>query len=342
MNKILKSFSILSTLIISLMSINVYAENIKNEINNLQKENIKWEYFFIAHSWLKNTSGVIYFQQDLKNNPKQMCEDLKENPWRLTMIDQESTEIYRLNIKSSIPPSYNSKLNLDEFSKKVSQSAKILKEYCLNVNLAPVADNQKGMRQYSDEFNKNLEYVDSFAKNMRINNIIPTYKHFPGLNKIEDNVYSSPYRHYFKNIYGEGVIDLSTEKELIKNSEIFKNNNYDLLMFSIGIYPNIKDSPEKPIVFSEKIWQLAYNTQPNSLYIPDDLSELNLSEEEIIYLFKKFDLLLYTSPKDVMQVIKILDMALDKKLITLEEIEDKLKRQNQWREKNNLPILILK
>ena len=39
--------------------------------------------------------------------------------------------------------------------------------------------------------------------------------------------------------------------------------------------------------------------------------------------------------------MKILDMALDKKLITLEEIEDKLKRQNQWREKNNLPILVL-
>lgn len=304
-------------------------------------ESINWSNFFIGHAWLKNTSGVLYFSHDFDKNINIMCEDLKENPNRITMIDQESLEIHRIKDINSIPPSYkdSKKLNINEFKDNVSHAAENLKKYCLKVNLAPVVDGQKGNRQYSSEYNENYLYASAFSDMMRKNDIIPTWKHFPGLNNILSSVYKNPdYKHYYKNIYGEGVIDLSTLDELIQYSQYFKDDNYNLLMFSIAIYPNIIN---KPIIFSPEIFSLAKKIQPNSLYIPDDLSELNLNDEEIIEIFKNFDLLMYTSPKDVEYAINVLNKAFERGSITEIEIKEKIERQNRWRQLNNLATISL-
>lgn len=298
------------------------------------KKEINWDNYFIAHTWLSKTAGVIYFEKDLTQNPTKMCEDLKKESWRLTMIDQESRKIFRL--KNAIPPSYEDyKDDINGFTKAAEQSAKKLKSYCLKVNLAPVVD--LGSRGYGNNKKITIIYSNAFAKAMREQKIIPTWKHFPGMNKTNETVYEHPiFKKWYKNIYGEGVIE-DTNLETIKNNiEIFKNDNHDVLMFSIALYKNII---EKPIILSEEIWKLAYKAQPNSLYIPDDLSELNLTDKDIIWLYKHIDLLLYTSPNDIQKTKIILDKAYKTGLISIEDIQQKFKKQNDWRKHNKFEVL---
>lgn len=287
---------------------------------------VNWNNFFIAHSWMKGTAGVIYFENDLKSMPEKMCQDLKQEPWRLTMIDQESFEISRLK-KIEMPP-YSSVIELNKFNSIVDRASIALKKSCLKVNLAPVVD--KGKRGY--ENNSIGQYSQSFAASMRKQGIVPTWKHFPGM---ANNKSAATYRDYsmwYKNKNGEGVIENQTYEDILHNMSFFKTNNYDVLMFSVAIYKNIS---KVPIILSDRIMNLAYITQPNSLYISDDLSELNLNEEKTIWLFKHFDLLLYTNPQDIIITSNILQRAYIKGIIKEEEITQKIKKQNLWRTNNN-------
>ena len=301
------------------------------------KKPVNWDNFFIGHSWLKSTSGVLYFEKDLKADPFKMCNDIEKEPWRLTMIDQESQEISRIPDKSL--PAYKDieKLTPIEFRDKIISSVYNLQKHCVKVNLAPVVD--KGSRGYGNDDKTIKLYSSIYANEMRRRGIVPTWKHFPGMgNNI--SVYSDErYNKWYKNIYGEGVIENITKSEMLNKIAVFKNNQFDLLMFSVGIYKNISN---KPIIFSETVWNLAYHSQPNSLYIPDDLSELNLTEDQLVWLFKRFDLLMFTSPKDILWAKNILSKAyLDNKL-TEKELNMKFNRQNIWRKKNNLNILLKK
>lgn len=322
---------LLTSLLLLSGACNAIASTVQN------KEVVNWDNFFIGHSWLKSTSGVLYFENDLKSNPFKMCQDIKNEPWRLTMVDQESKEISR--IKDKYLPAYKDIKNITpiEFKNKVGASLYNLKKYCVKVNLAPVVD--KGSRGYGNDYKTIQLYSKIYANEMRRHGIVPTWKHFPGMGNNVSVYNNENYKNWYKNIYGEGVIESITNKEMFNNTNLFKNNNSDILMFSVAIFKNIS---EKPIIFSEEVWNVAYKTQPNSLYIPDDLSELNLTEEQIIWLFKKFDLLMFTSPKDILWVKNILQQAYLDGIITKNELNIKFDRQNNWRKKNNLHILIKK
>lgn len=320
----MKTILILTSLLITINLVNA------NEIN--------WNNFLISHRWNQETIGALYFKQDFDKNTNIMCEDKNRNPLRLTMIDQESNEIYRISDKKAIPPSYKNtyQYDFDEYKNILTLVADNLKKYCLDINLAPILDAQIGNRQYSKIPYINNVYAKIFSQSMREANIIPTWKHFPGLNKIESKVYNTKYDKYYKNIYGEGVIDSSTYYELLNHSTYFENKEYNLLMFSIAIYPHVYD---KPIVFSKEMISLARQKQPNSLLIPDDLSELHLKDEDIVFLFKNFDLLMFTSPQDIERVKKVLEKAFINKEISLKEIQDKTSYQNIWRNNNKLELI---
>jgi hypothetical protein len=311
----------------------------KFEINkivpsNLNNKIINWDNFIIAHTWVKGTTGIIYFEKDLIKNPNKMCEDIKEQSWRLPMIDQESVEIAR--IKEIAPPSYTTQLNLDNFKFQLNIIAKKLKEKCVKINLAPVID--VGSRGYGTE-DRIKNYTTVFAQVMRENNIVPTYKHFPGMGNTNETVYNnSLYSKWYKNIYGEGVVENATWSELNSRMNLFKDNNYNVVMLSIALFKNIDN---KPIIFNQKVWNEAHRVQPNSLYIPDDLSELNLSDNDILWLFKHCDLLLYTSPQDIIKLKGVLQKLFVSGLISNQELREKMNRQNKWRRKNFLPLLPL-
>ena len=294
---------------------------------------VPWQDFFVGHAWFHDTAGVLYFKADLDKNSNKMCDDIRDNPWRLTMIDQESEEVSRLK-GNAVPPGYveSIHMNLADFKAHVDKVAQNLTSFCLRVNLAPVADQQQGPRSY-----KNPEYAKVFAQSMNEHHITPTWKHFPGMNRIQGDVYhNSQYSNLYKNIYGEGVIDRSTLKEITADAVNFKTNSPDMVMFSIGLYPAIYN---KPIVFSPDMWTLLENTQPHSLYMVDDLSELNLSDNDILWLFQHLDFFLFTNPQDIFHARNVLEKFYQDGRITHIEITKKIERQNKWRALHNYPLL---
>lgn len=323
----------MSKLNIAILSLCLLVPSLSEGASNTASVN--WDNFFIGHKWLKNTSGVIYFEKDLEKNAQAMCQDIYEQPWRLTMIDQESKEVAR--IKRLAPPAYKDreKYTPGQFQKDVAYSAKRLQGHCVSVNLAPVADIASRGYGSNPEFVKT--YAKLFADTMRQNGIVPTWKHFPGMRDTNETVYEhNQYKVWYKNIYGEGVIDSSDLDRVTESVTTFSNTNSDFLMFSIALYPNVY---YRPIIFSEAIWSMAYQSQPNSLYIPDDLSELVLNDSDIVWLFKHLDLLLFTSPNDILQAQKVLNKAYLSGQITPTEIDKKIQRQNRWRKNNKLPLL---
>jgi len=292
--------------------------------------------FLIAHSFLKKTSGVLYFQSDFNQNSHKMCDDIATEPWRLTMIDQEGEPIIRLK-GASAPPSYADakKMTLIQFHQASLKAAELLKKQCLKVNLAPVVDTQKGTRNYSEDSQITHQYGREFSQAMHEAGMAATWKHFPGLQQVQP-VYDTPYAHWYKNINGEGVIEKSDKMTIEKNIKSFSSSQYDMVMFSLAIYPVLSD---KPAVFNEEMINQARQMQPNSLLIPDDLSELQLNAQNVIWLFKHFDLLMFTSPQETLQVKTVLTKAYEQGIITQKEIEDKLNKQNQWRAHNGFVSL---
>jgi hypothetical protein len=323
-----KKLSYLLFLLLSVTSTDyTWAQTFKPDFND----------FLIAHSFLKKTSGVLYFQSDFKTSSQKMCDDLRSEPWRLTMIDQEGEPVTRLK-GTSEPPSYADarKMTISQFYQASLQAAQVLKQQCLKVNLAPVVDTQQGTRNYSDNPQLTHQYGQAFSQAMHEAGIAATWKHFPGLKQVH-SVYDTPYSHWYKNINGEGVVEQSDSQTITQNMQAFSSNQYDMVMFSLAIYPAISD---KPIIFNQQMIEQARKLQPNSLLIPDDLSELNLKVEDVLWLFKHFDLLMFTSPQESQQVNAVLNKAYEQGLITETEVKDKLAKQNQWRSHNGFAPLL--
>jgi len=83
-----------------------------------------------------------------------------------------------------MPPGEAVGAGLDAFRRHTAAVAAVLREHCLDVNLAPVAErssgDRRGWRSASGDIAEAAAYATAFAEGMKEGGVAPTFKHFPG------------------------------------------------------------------------------------------------------------------------------------------------------------------
>lgn len=283
------------------------------------------------------TTEAIYFDPDLKDK-NQMCLDSYQNNKLATWVDEEGGSVRRFKENWELPsPKEAQKLSLAQYQSKADIASKKLKNYCVSVNLGVVADTfatkneiiYKG-RSYSSDPAVANEYADVWADSLRKNGIAVGWKHFPGNT---DNIHVDTSNPAFKKAAWEQSMDMSSLSQIQAHARAFDNHGKaDLLMVSQAIYPAIGN---RPAVLEPAIVAMAHKVQPHSLLITDDLSELNLSDEDRIFLFENYDLVMFLNPKDAVQFLQVIYEATKDGRISLNEVHEKLAKIHGWKQSIN-------
>lgn len=196
--------------------------------------------------------------------------------------DQEGGIVSRLSPPLTKQPSLMEFLNdIPEADKKnkIIEYAKIqggqLKSIGVNVNFSPVVDlpsNVKSLvshtqiekRAIAKDSKSIALYASWYSDSLLTNNILPTYKHFPGIGKIDTDT------HFFTGVHK------STWSQLLQDdafpfAELIQNKLPAWIMLSHTIIPDLDSS--YPVSFSEIVIsvfrkELSYN----GILITDDLS----------------------------------------------------------------------
>jgi beta-N-acetylhexosaminidase len=279
--------------------------------------------------------GAIYFGDKLKVNPDLPCKYKRLAPTQLQFIDQEGGVVARIDKPQAIPPLQANavKAGIQAFQSGTDTASMALKSLCIDVDLAPVADTNffpanPQNRAYSLSPDIARQYASAFSASLHRASITPTWKHFPGYSQ---HVYKLPetslaYKQWYKANYVESSIDVSTIDQIKNAMTAFRDNGKNLMMVNSAYF----NSLNMPAVFSPDIVKYAHAMQPNSLLITDDVAELKLTDERVLFLFNNYDLFLFSSTQSAQEFEqKLSDLVLEGK-IDDKAIGDKSARVNKF------------
>jgi beta-glucosidase-like glycosyl hydrolase len=279
-----------------------------------------------------NMAGVIFFKNDFNENTEIMCQTKKKMKHTLMMTDQENGNIYRIE-QARFPSFENS--HTSDYEQQMNDAAIKLKKLCLDIDLAPVVEPGYDGKRTSHDRMDAMHQAQEMANVLREQQIIPTWKHFPGINFNQQAIDKhNEFAKYYSFIQAEANLALMTQDEILSYVKEFQSNNADLLMVSNNIYPQVDN---QPAILSSWFIEKAHAMQPDSLLITDDVSELKLTDEMILTLFKNSDFLLVTSEKDKKRIVRTLEKAYQNHQISSSLLTEKINRIQQWKNHNHLP-----
>lgn len=292
--------------------------------------------FMVSSPDVRGTTGAIYYRSDLQGHTDRICRDAVRFPNRLRLVDQEGGRVIRLPGRAA-PPAASSAtvLGLPAFSSLTAKAANVMRLHCVQINLAPVADVSNSPhlivrhRSYSPDPLVAGRYASSFADSMRAEKIVPTWKHFPGHSgSIRTIEHAHPARRYFRYHNFEAALVQTERPQLFWAARSFRNQKPDLIMISQSVFASLAPMPA---VLLPEVLERARETQPNSLLITDDLSQLSLSDEEILHLFRGVDLMMYSATNDVDRAQRVLQAYEALGVIGAAEIASKRNAMRRWR-----------
>lgn len=294
-----------------------------------------FEQFVIAPPSQHDFKGTIFFGDYLKGEPDALCNTKKLYPSKWTVIDQEGGVVARLNAPDTVPPNPSQAVQngLQAFQTRLDGVAHALKAKCLDVDLAPVADTDYVSSRFNRSYSSNPavvnQYALAFSKALNHAGIASAWKHFPGYtnNSRPIDHGSDLYRASYSPHFVEPEIDYSSKDGLDASMQAFRSNGHNLLLINTGIFSALGS---QPAIFNDSVIQKAHQVQPNSLLVSDDISELRLTDEKVLFLFHNVDLYIFSSEKDALRFCDALDRLKKAGKITDVQISDKAKKIEVW------------
>lgn len=299
--------------------------------------------FFVSVPSVAGASGRIFHRGDLRDEDA-ACKAQRTDPRVLNIVDQEGGRVRRF---ASIPgraAQVSARDGVQGVRAEATHAARLMRRRCVHVNLAPVVDAYDSSiptlrsRSFSPDPALAFQLADAFSKAMRTNGIVPTWKHFPGHSRLSEAVgEGGSWRHYFFNRRFEALVDHADRSTIERGAASFGSSSPDLVMLSQSIYPALDP---RPAVLIPAIAERARALQPRSLLISDDLSELRLSDQEVLAVFRNVDLMLVTSPADLVRIERVLRRHLSAGNLMQDEVRAKRCRLFAWRRAAGLPALV--
>lgn len=224
--------------------------------------------------------NFIFFHRNIKNpaQTKKLSSDLKNYyhsrslPTPLLAIDQEGGSVTRIPFYPLLPSpqSLGQSLVKNSVQTIASETGRLLYESGLNLNLAPVLDlgsisssSFVSTRSYSDNPNEMARYAYEYSKELILNRVIPTAKHFPG----SLNIAADPHNTSF--IYSRTISELNTT-ELIPFYSFAKLGRFSAVMLAHYSYTAFDNDGTPASMSKNVISYLRDKIKFNGLIITDD------------------------------------------------------------------------
>ena len=299
-----------------------YPDN--NQINDLKK------YQF---------AGFVFFSKDFKdkdqNEVKKMINDLQNNSKiaLLTAVDEEGGQIIRIsnNEKLVYEPFKSSRdlyqeggfelIKIDTIKK-----SKVLYNLGINLNLAPVVDIATNPDDYMYERSIGLDasktstYASTVITASKNTGVSYTLKHFPGYGNNSDT--------HLNTSNDERTLEQIMESDILPFQSGI-NALAEAVLISHNTIKNIEDTPAS---LSKKIHNLlTEDLKFTGVTITDnlDMGAVSNIDNVIIKAIKAGNDLIITS--DYENQIKDIKNALDNQTLTIEEIENHVKKILAWK-----------
>lgn len=270
----------------------------------------------------------IFYAAQFKEDPMAACNMRKKVPNALSFVDQEGGFVVRIKDKDATPitPKDYDNYTVEEIYQDALKVAKKLKEYCIDVNLAPVID--KNSRAYEWYATNKIEYIAAFAQGMKDGGIVPTFKHFPGCTFKMEHAKNS-----YNNIYNDKIEEAMICKEIHKGEVLedikhFGLDKNSIVMMSNNTYPNYSYKPA-PV---EKLYYdwLRNDLGHEGLVITDALEKYNLNKDFVLTVFRLSDIILTSDHTQLQFMEDTLWDAYENGLITEEYIDKKKDRIDKF------------
>ena len=284
-------------------------------------------------------AGFVFFSKDFKdkdeNAVKQMISNLQNNSKipLLTAVDEEGGKIVRISNNAKLvkepfksPRDLYNEGGFDLIKEDTINKSKILYNLGINLNLAPVVDIATSPEDYMYDRSIGLDAskTSTFAKTViqasKNKGVSYTLKHFPGYGNNSDT-----------------HLDTSTDNRTLE--DIMES---DILPFQSGIevgaeavlvsHNTIKNIEDTPASLSKKINNLlTEELKFTGVIISDnlDMGAVAGIKDVIIKAIKAGNDLIITT--DYENQIKDIKEALDDKTLTIEEIDNHVKKILAWK-----------
>lgn len=309
------------SLLLALLSCNAVAQTTLTD-NDLRK------LFIITGTSAISTNnsygGVVLFKSffDIYGNA---C-GLKKHYNTTIFVDEEGGSVVRIPSANTPSPVQSKKLHTVNFYSGVEYSAKKLKEFCVDVNLAPFVEASKyTTRSYSSQTNEVIEKATVFSKAMQSQGIRTVVKHFPAWNQNCESIYNidslkltlRPRSEVLKCSLPDSSRNLFYEKAkvftAVPSNAIMVSNN---VIPELGKYPNTMNPKIKDIIRKD----LGYR----NVIISDALWEIQASPKAIMMALKVVDWVMIGEADDAEKAIPEIRKAIDSGEFTEEEIREKI------------------
>lgn len=268
---------------------------------------------------------------------QQLNSVLKESglPSPLIAIDQEGGVVSRIPIFPRLPSAQS--LGKAELKNSVEvfadETASILANTGINLNLAPVldlvdtnADSFISTRSYSSDPRAVAQFGYAYGKEMILNGVIPTAKHFPG----SLNITSDPHHH-------ASTIDKTLDKlrstEMTPFFDFAKLGRFSAIMLSHFHYTAFNSMPLPASLSKEVMQYLRKDVGFRGLIVTDDFqmngvkSVLSSSESAFLALQAGADIVMLSySQQDQKKAFDRVLKGIESGEISIQEIDEKISR----------------
>lgn len=305
-------------------------------------ENETGETYFTYETQDAPLGGYIYNPGVLKINPyhqfsKLTCDLKKYFPEAIIVTDQEGGVSRRFKDIPMLGAHQLGDMSYEDYYSHILEYSRVLKERCIDVNLAPVVNISRSSpvpyshprkidekRTYGD-IDRVRHYSRAFVRATYDAGLVPTAKHFPGDVIIDKLAENSPYISVEKK-YRREMNVVESDYPLEKNLDVFFFGKPQFIMWSSNIFPRYSD---KPAFMVDEFARWLADTKCDCLVLSDALDEINLTDETLLKIFENSDMVLMYVPPALF-VNGILTLIKDGK-ISEEQVDQKIKKIDKFK-----------
>ena len=287
-----------------------------------------------AISTNKHYGGVVLFKSffDLYGNA---CSFKRFYPTTTIFVDQEGGSVARITAANTPSPTQAQGMTQDEFYKRAAESAKVMKDYCVDANLGPFVEASKyTSRSYSQDTEQVIKTASTFSKAMQSQGVVTVLKHFPAWNENCQSQRQLDSLNLTLRPHSE-VLTCSlpdSEKERFEEkTKVFLAVPSDAIMISNNVIPELSPYPG---TMNPKLRDMLRNDLGyKKVLISDALWEIQASPNAVLRALKTVDWVMVGEAEDAEKAIPAIQKAIADGTFTEAEIKEKLALIDEFKSK---------
>jgi beta-N-acetylhexosaminidase len=287
---------------------------------------------YSAISTVNNYGGVVLYKSffDIYGNACSLKKFYKNTS---IFIDQEGGSVVRISSANTPSPLQSKSLSSNDFYKNVESSAQIIKQHCVDGNLAPFVESSKYTnRSYGPDTKTVIDKASLFSTAMQSQGVKTVLKHFPAWNENCKSMYEldslniklRPNSEILSCSFPGGSKELFAQK-----ISAFKSVPSNAIMVSNIVVPELS---EYPSTMNPKMRDIIRNDLGyKKVIVSDALWEIEPSPRVVLKVLKVVDWVMIGEAEDAEKAIPEIRKAIENGTFTESEMREKIKLIDEFK-----------